>query len=247
MRVRALFPLLRVLAACSGEAIEQSANTEARRTTRLSQGIVNGTADTTAGDSVVYVAIGDQGSFCTGTLIAPNFVSTPRSRRTSAETTLRSSSSTARSRSREALSKVRLGKLTTGEIATTSGYGDDGSGNVTNGRFVKTGINVDAVGPSPFTNKTATGQALPVGRPRPNGRHDEQRRHQRRRGDGGRPHQKGEEDQRPHSERLRGVLGVAWRSPRLVDTFAARARARRRRGEPTTPTVGAALAAISRD
>jgi len=45
---------------------------------------------------------------------------------------------------------------------TTSGYGDDGTGNVTNGRFVRTGIKVDAVGPSDYSYTTAAGQALPV-------------------------------------------------------------------------------------
>jgi secreted trypsin-like serine protease len=60
------------------------------------------------------------------------------------------------------IAKVRLTALTPGEIATTSGYGDDGTGNVTNGRFVRTGIKVDAVGPKSYSYTTAAGQTLPV-------------------------------------------------------------------------------------
>lgn len=60
------------------------------------------------------------------------------------------------------IARVRLTPLTAGESATTAGYGEDGTGNVTNGRFVKTGIKVDAVGPMNYSYTTAAGQALPV-------------------------------------------------------------------------------------
>jgi len=63
------------------------------------------------------------------------------------------------------IARVRLTPPVAGEIVTTAGYGDDGTGNVTNGRFVRTGIKVDAVGPSDYSYKTAAGQTLPVSLP----------------------------------------------------------------------------------
>jgi secreted trypsin-like serine protease len=63
------------------------------------------------------------------------------------------------------VSKVRLSKLTVGEAAKTAGYGDDGSGAVTSGRFVKAGIAVDSVGPASYSYKTKNGQTLPVNVP----------------------------------------------------------------------------------
>jgi MYXO-CTERM domain-containing protein len=63
------------------------------------------------------------------------------------------------------LSPVRFTKLTVGEAARTAGYGDDGSGAVTKGRYVKTGIKVDSVGPGSYTYKTATGTSIPVNVP----------------------------------------------------------------------------------
>jgi MYXO-CTERM domain-containing protein len=208
MRLRALLPLLVVLAGCTTEAAERGADSEAKATRRVSQPIVNGTPDTAAGDSVVYIAIGTQGSFCTGTLIAPNLVITARHcvadpdetqecgafGATHAASTfsiwigLQHATRVAgaskvvvdtskpnnicgndisllqldRELPSAMLSKVRLTPLTTGETATTSGYGDDGSGKVTNGRFVRTGIKIDAVGPAPFSYTTKAGQALPV-------------------------------------------------------------------------------------
>lgn len=60
------------------------------------------------------------------------------------------------------VSKVRLTSLTVGEAAKTAGYGDDGSGTPTSGRFVKTGITIDSVGPASYSYKTKNGQALPV-------------------------------------------------------------------------------------
>ncbi len=63
------------------------------------------------------------------------------------------------------IAKVRLYKLTVGETARTVGYGESGNGNLTNGRYVKTGIKVDSVGPSAYTYKTKANQAIPVSLP----------------------------------------------------------------------------------
>lgn len=60
------------------------------------------------------------------------------------------------------IAKVRLTKLTLGETARTVGYGDNGSGSVTNGRYQKTGIKIDSVGPASYTYKTKNGQSMPV-------------------------------------------------------------------------------------
>ncbi len=211
MRPQALLPLLLVVAACSNEAVDRSENPDGHATRRTSQRIVNGTPDTAAGDSVVFIATGSQGSFCTGTLIAPNLIITARHcvadpsqdtdcgtfGATHAASTfvisvgLQHSTAVAkgskvtvdttkpnnicgndfaliqldREVSNARLSRVRLTKLVTGEAATTSGYGDDGTGRNTNGRFIRKGIKVDAVGPSPFSYTTQAGQKLPVALP----------------------------------------------------------------------------------
>jgi MYXO-CTERM domain-containing protein len=60
------------------------------------------------------------------------------------------------------VAKVRLTKLDIGETARTVGYGDDGSGKVTNGRYAKTGIKIDSVGPSSYTYTPKTGAKIPV-------------------------------------------------------------------------------------
>jgi MYXO-CTERM domain-containing protein len=60
------------------------------------------------------------------------------------------------------VSPVRLTKLTAGEVASTSGFGENGSGQLTNGRYDKTGLKIDAVGPANYTYTTRAGQALPV-------------------------------------------------------------------------------------
>jgi uncharacterized protein (TIGR03382 family) len=59
-------------------------------------------------------------------------------------------------------SPVRLAKLTTGEAASTSGFGENGSGQLTNGRYDKGGLKIDAVGPSSYTYTTRAGQAIAV-------------------------------------------------------------------------------------
>lgn len=60
---------------------------------------------------------------------------------------------------------VRLGKLTVGEGAWTAGYGDNGRGQVTPGRYEKGGLKIDAVGPSQYTYKTKQNQSIPVSVP----------------------------------------------------------------------------------
>ena len=60
---------------------------------------------------------------------------------------------------------VRLGKLTIGEGAWTAGYGDNGRGQVTPGRYEKGGLKIDAVGPSQYTYKTKQNQSMPVSVP----------------------------------------------------------------------------------
>ncbi len=60
------------------------------------------------------------------------------------------------------ISKVRLGVTTAGEAASTVGYGDNGSGRLTNGRYRKDGIKIDAVGAAAYVFKTKRGQSMPV-------------------------------------------------------------------------------------
>ncbi|MBS2012822.1 MAG: trypsin-like serine protease [Deltaproteobacteria bacterium] len=60
------------------------------------------------------------------------------------------------------IAKVRLYKLSLGEAARTVGYGESGNGNLTPGRYAKSGIKVDAVGPSSYTFKTKQGRSIPV-------------------------------------------------------------------------------------
>ncbi len=76
MTGRALLPLLLLAAACSTEVAGRVAGEG--KTIRVAQPIVNGTPSTAADDAVVYIAIGSQGEFCTGTLITPNLVITAR-------------------------------------------------------------------------------------------------------------------------------------------------------------------------
>ncbi|MBX3185379.1 MAG: S1 family peptidase [Labilithrix sp.] len=61
--------------------------------------------------------------------------------------------------------KVRLYKLTIGEPASTVGFGDSGNGQLTPGRYAKTGIKVDAVGPASYVYKTKSNQSIPVSVP----------------------------------------------------------------------------------
>lgn len=63
------------------------------------------------------------------------------------------------------VSKVRLSQLKVGEAAHTAGYGDDGSGTPTQGRYVKNGIKIDSVGPASYSYQTKNGQTLPVNLP----------------------------------------------------------------------------------
>ena len=76
MNGRALLPLLLLAAACSTEVAGRAASDG--KTIRVAQPIVNGTPSTAADNAVVYIAIGSQGEFCTGTLITPNLVITAR-------------------------------------------------------------------------------------------------------------------------------------------------------------------------
>jgi hypothetical protein len=61
-----------------------------------------------------------------------------------------------------AIAKVRLTTTSAGEPASTVGYGDNGSGNLTNGRYRKDGIKIDAVGAASYVFKTKRGQTMPV-------------------------------------------------------------------------------------
>jgi hypothetical protein len=63
------------------------------------------------------------------------------------------------------LAPVRLTKLTVGEPAWTSGFGEDGYGDLTAGRYDKTGLQIDAVGPSSYTYRTRQNQGIPVSVP----------------------------------------------------------------------------------
>ena len=217
MRPRALLPLLfglTLLTACSSEtgdrsgdgaATEGASNTHVRR---VSQGIVRGMPDSESNDAVVMINIGTQGSFCTGTLIAPNLVLTAHHCVATPDETQECGGFSAPSAPSQltvsigripgnpvanaskviidsakanticgndiglfqldrditgvTIARVRLTKPVAGEVVTTSGYGDDGTGTVTNGRFVRTGIKVDAVGPSNYNYTTAAGQTLAV-------------------------------------------------------------------------------------
>lgn len=60
------------------------------------------------------------------------------------------------------VAKVRLYKLEIGEAARTVGYGENGRGSLTPGRYAKSGIKIDAVGPSNYTFKTKQSQSIPV-------------------------------------------------------------------------------------
>ncbi|HEY8076286.1 MAG TPA: trypsin-like serine protease [Labilithrix sp.] len=57
---------------------------------------------------------------------------------------------------------VRFEALKVGETVKTVGYGDDGSGTPTSGRYEKNGLAIDAVGPASYTYKAQNGQTFPV-------------------------------------------------------------------------------------
>lgn len=59
------------------------------------------------------------------------------------------------------IAKVRFDKVAAGEITTTVGYGDDGLGKLTPGRYQRTAVKVDAVGPSTHTYTTRSKQQIP--------------------------------------------------------------------------------------
>jgi MYXO-CTERM domain-containing protein len=60
------------------------------------------------------------------------------------------------------VAKVRFTPLTVGETARTAGYGDSGNGTPTQGRYEKTGIKVDSVGPASYTYTDKAGKTYPV-------------------------------------------------------------------------------------
>ena len=64
------------------------------------------------------------------------------------------------------ISKVRFSTLTVGETARTTGYGEDGSGKLTSGRFVRTGINRPSIfGDTSSHEKLFTETAAAAGHP----------------------------------------------------------------------------------
>jgi hypothetical protein len=76
MSARALLPLwLLVLGAC---AAADPSDSDAKAVGQTSSAIVNGTPSTASQDSTVLIAVGTDGQFCTGALIAPNLVITAR-------------------------------------------------------------------------------------------------------------------------------------------------------------------------
>jgi MYXO-CTERM domain-containing protein len=56
----------------------------------------------------------------------------------------------------------RQAPATVGEMVTVVGYGEDGNGQLTDGRYQRTGIKVLAVGPKQFTFDAQSGQQIPV-------------------------------------------------------------------------------------
>jgi secreted trypsin-like serine protease len=76
MSARALLPLwLLVLGGC---AAADPSDADAKAVGQTSSAIVNGTPSTASQDSTVLIAVGTDGQFCTGALIAPNLVITAR-------------------------------------------------------------------------------------------------------------------------------------------------------------------------
>jgi len=57
---------------------------------------------------------------------------------------------------------VRQAPVKANEIVTAIGYGDDGYGQITNGRYERSGLKVLSVGPSNFTFNQQSGQTIPV-------------------------------------------------------------------------------------
>ena len=72
MDARALVPICLLLGACAAKTGDLGGEGSS------SSRIVNGTPSTSAQDATVYIAIGTQGQFCTGALVAPNLVLTAR-------------------------------------------------------------------------------------------------------------------------------------------------------------------------
>jgi secreted trypsin-like serine protease len=60
------------------------------------------------------------------------------------------------------VAKVRFSPLKVGETTVAVGYGDDGSGKQTEGRFQRTGVEITGVGPASSSYKTQDGKSLPV-------------------------------------------------------------------------------------
>ncbi len=76
MSARALLPLwFLVLGGC---AAADPSEPDAEAVGRTSSAIVNGTPSTASQDATVLIAVGTEGQFCTGALIAPNLVITAR-------------------------------------------------------------------------------------------------------------------------------------------------------------------------
>lgn len=80
MSARTLLPLwLLVLGGCAAATPgDPGAEAEAKAVGQRSSAIVNGTPSTASQDSTVLIAVGTDGQFCTGALIAPNLVITAR-------------------------------------------------------------------------------------------------------------------------------------------------------------------------
>lgn len=57
---------------------------------------------------------------------------------------------------------VRRSAARVGERAKAAGYGDDGTGKLTAGRFERSDVAIQSVGPASFTFKTKTGEPIPV-------------------------------------------------------------------------------------
>ena len=55
---------------------------------------------------------------------------------------------------------VRQAPTTKGELVTAVGFGDDGSGNLTNGRYQRSGIGILGVGPTNFTYTQQDGTTI---------------------------------------------------------------------------------------
>jgi hypothetical protein len=60
------------------------------------------------------------------------------------------------------IAPVRFTPLKVSETTVAVGYGDDGSGQQTDGRFQRTGVKILALGPSSSPYKTQSGQSLPM-------------------------------------------------------------------------------------